>query len=772
MKHLCASLPAVMCLLPALTAVAAPFPDTLVFGDTASEQAHGLTAAPGASDVVDGGAGAKARRLLPPPAGGWEGGALTFDLTVAPAGTTYLTATFWGGDTNPNLLILSCEGKQIGYRHLGDVEILDLGTDDPSWPGRFTVHTTPLPEALTRGRTSVRCEIRATGPIWGYGATFDRYQQPMREPSRGLYRIQSHTDPCVTPDPSPATAPAQPSPATTPGPEVIDAVKERCSEECRRLLRRSKPLDQLQLWFLTRAWRIGWTPAFRHEKVPPLTRAGVDALWRSFRRQPEFATADPVVYNKEWFGMALAAESVWLVNEALASHMDEPVTDDAGASLPRRQAWADLFVASRDWLRGHRRAYTNQSMIVDLNIQRLNRCLSVIAPDRALPAATTLRYLREAVGLEPWLGSETPTGPARPLGDAFFQVTAKGLTRELGYVGTYGEVQDWVTHILDSTRPTPGAPGDPDIARQLAKMTAARAIFRHPSLDAEGRPLMRLETRVGWRDVHFPGPATYVQRMSFDAGMFAVTAALRREPFTGWSQQALADGQLFPAVAAQLQQRGLRVTTGLLDTPDEYTWLKAQPASTQRLPMSGGMPDFAWADEEAGVVAVKSGTDVFHASLWWRARHGVNRLARIHWLNPQFEQVATVRTTVEFEPAGLTYRRPKDWTNAGFGNGLFRYPGRPESAHGGEELPVSRIPDGVPFKPGQESPFAGRIDLCTLRHGPWWIAMNLSAGRTFTVTPPADVPVDAVDLIGGQPRQPGVPFDLPPRTTVVLRAAR
>ena len=63
---------------------------------------------------------------------------------------------------------------------------------------------------------------------------------------------------------------------------------------------------------------------------------------------------------------------------------------------------------------------------------------------------TCRRYLYEALGMEPWLGSETDSGPSRPVGDHFFQLTVKGLSRELGYVGSYGEVLDWTTQIYDS----------------------------------------------------------------------------------------------------------------------------------------------------------------------------------------------------------------------------------------------------------------------------------------------------------------------------------
>ena len=67
--------------------------------------------------------------------------------------TNYFTAKFFGGEVNPNRLILFCEGKQVGYRHLGDIGILDFGSErEPGFKGRFYYIATPLPRELTRGK--------------------------------------------------------------------------------------------------------------------------------------------------------------------------------------------------------------------------------------------------------------------------------------------------------------------------------------------------------------------------------------------------------------------------------------------------------------------------------------------------------------------------------------------------------------------------------------------------------------------------------------------
>jgi hypothetical protein len=128
-----------------------------------------------------------------------------------------------------------------------------------------------------------------------------------------------------------------------------------------------------------------------------------------------------------------------------------------------------------------------------------NRGVAAIDPARAIPEEQIRHYLYESVELRAWLSSDTDQGPAKPEGDRYYELTAKGLTRELGYVGNYGEVLDWVTQIYDSTRSAPGQPGDEKIKAQLVKIARARAAFRYPMLDAEGNRAMRIETIIGCR---------------------------------------------------------------------------------------------------------------------------------------------------------------------------------------------------------------------------------------------------------------------------------
>jgi hypothetical protein len=320
--------------------------------------------------------------------------------------------------------------------------------------------------------------------------------------------------------------------------------------------------------------------------------------------------------------------------------------------------------------------------------------------------------------------------------------------------------------MYDATRNPAGGEGDPKLRAQLTKMLRARGPFRYPAPDDEGHPAMRLETVVGWRDVHFPGPVVYLQPPGGDQSILWQTAATLDPYAVGYAQQMFADNQFFASVADHLKNGSFRATFGLLSLPDDYDLVRAQPPSPYRLPMSPGQPDFAWSDEEDGVVAIKHGDEILYASLYWRSRAGINGLARVHLLAPQYQQVAVVYEDVKFDPSGKSWKRP-NWTNFGFGGGGYRYPGKLDSALEGEELPIPKMPADVPQVPGKDNPYAGRADFYQLRYGPYLIGMNTTADKTFELASPVGLK-QAPDLVTGKTIPLDQPLKVEPRTTVVL----
>ncbi len=738
--------------------------DTLTFGDAPSESRHACTNSH--SEIIAGGLGEAARVLSPQTDPAWEGGRLAFTLKVDPQNQNYATVRLWGSDATKNRLVLFCEGKQVGYRHLGDIDLLDIGGDGAEFPGRFVYKTTPLPLAMTHGKTELHFEIRSYGWTWDYGDTFDKFQRAMTAPTRGLYNIYTHTNGCFAPPDGEKQGVVPPAPPVRkePGPEFFVELKSRENHLVEDLLKSKKPINQGQMEFLARAYFVKWTPAFQNPTVVTLVLKGLDAFFAAYK----LAKSDPATFSSDWMGLGPAGHAVGLLDEQLQPFLDGQI-DNGGGKISRRAAFSEMFAASRDWHRRHRRLYTNQTMINDLyGIYFCNRAIEAIDPVGALPEGAARRYLYEAVGLEPWSDSAPGADNFHSgVGTNYWQLTAKGLSKELGFVGYYGEViSDWAAKIYDATRPAPGQPGDEKLKWQLAKIAEARALFRYPGVDEDGFRAMRCETVVGWRDDgHYPGDVAYGERPGRDVSTIAVAADTLDAKAIGYVQQMFADGQFF--VAMEHQGFNSQVAAGLLDVPDQYELLQSQPPSPRRrLPMTPGQPDFVFSDEEDGVIAIKHGDEIFYASLYWRANYAVNFLARIHFTTPTVDYIAVVKEDAQFTPGGEVYTRP-DWTTFGFGNGGPRYPEKLHSAAAGEKLPIAKIPSGVKFKPGDANIYAGKADFYTLRHGNYLIGMNMTTDKTFELNPPAGVST-AKELVSGKMVKLDAPVKVAPRSTVVL----
>ena len=766
--HLIAASLLLILAVPGLAAESSAITDTIVFGEGASETNHALIGTH--SDIIAGGLGESARILLPAADPAWEGGRVSFTLKVDSQKQNYATVRLWGSDATQNELVLFCEGKQIGYRHLGDIDLLDIGGGEAAFPGRFIYNTTPLPLALTKGKTELHFEIRSYGPTWGYANNFEGFQKALVGSTRGIYQFYTHTDGCFVPPASEkaGAAPVNPPVRNAPGAEVFDKLKARVTGAVNNLIKSARPLNEMQMEFLARAYFVKWTPAFQNPKVVTQVVKGMDALFAAYRENPALAHHDPATPNPDWFEFGPAGDAVSLLGEQLKPLLDGQI-DDRGRKISRRAAWSEMLVVSRDWHRQHRRLYTNQTMIQDMEIYLSNRGLEIVDPTNALSESAARRYLYEAVGLEPWRDSD-PGADSHSwgVGTNYWQLTTKGLTKELGYVGYYGEVLDWATSIYNATRPAPGLPGDEKIKIQLEKIAGARANFRYPGTDSDGFRAMRIEGVVGWRDSgHYPGNVAYGERSTWDASSLYAVAATLDPAAIGYAQQMFADGQFFISLERQMAQaNNLRVTAGLLDVPADYELIQAQPPSAKRLPMTPGQPDFVFSDEDDGVVAVKNGDEIFYASLYWRSRNAVNSLARIHFTTPLTDQIAVVAEETQFETSGQFYTRP-DHINFGFANGGPRYPQDLHSAHAGEKLPIAKIPAGVKFKSGDESVYAGKAEFYTLRYGNYLIGMNLTTDKTFELKTPAGVS-KAKELVSKKMVKRDAPITIAPRSTVVL----
>lgn len=728
----------------ALPAAAAAPVDILRFGDLASERAHGLTAE--SSETASGALGQPMRRMLPLAKGDWRGGSASFRLKVRGDAPNYLSVKLWGEDVSANQSTLYCDGKQLGFRHASEVDILDQGAKYPVAPGRFHYVTHPLPRALTAGKSEIACRLRVTGPTWRYGADFATFQKPMTEPSRGLYALLVHGDRMVPLDAVEGRAPATPRNASG-DPAVLEQVRKRIDDQVARLWALDRPASQLEMSFMAKTFDTKWSKGYASPKNLALIVAGIDGMWEAYKNNPTVAYSDKATPNPDWFGFGLIGEALKITAPHLQTELDAKVKAADGGTVTRRQALETMFVDSRTWNKQNRRLYSNQSMIKDLyGIWYNNEGLIAIGSARADARAKLLPFFHESVGLQPWTGSQNERGEptwAASEADAkfsvpkdYYETTRKGLTKELGYVGGYGEVLDWVVEIYDATRPAKGEPGDRKIRDQLVLIAQARGYFRYPHWDAHGKRAMRLETAVGWRDVVAPSDVMYAQKASWEASPLQAALATGDPKLLGYAQQMIADNQFFPSVAHMMKSNSLRATIGLIDVIDEYEVMQRLPAQPHKLPMSAGQPDFVFADEEDGVVAVKHGADILYASLYWRANYGVSGLARVHYVTPVTDRTATVALDrQEYEASGLFHTRPN---NPHINGRRFsiRYPDDGDVWSAGEKQPVAKLPQGSMYVSGEDNAHAGRADFYQLTYGPYLIAMNSSKDKVFELALP------------------------------------
>lgn len=741
--------------------------DEICFGNVASEQKHAFRNT--YSEVIRGESGELARRLLPGEVSDYRGGTMAFQMKVDSVKQNYFTVRCWGSDAGRSMVLLFSEGKQVGYRHLGDVDLLWLGNGEAPLRGRYLYITLPLPLKHTQGKESVELELRSYGEIWGYGETFERYQKNMTEPTLGFYKGYTHTAPCFVPARSEKQGKVEVAAIRPePGPEVLEELKARVNRELTAKIDDQRPLGQLDMWFLADAYSVKWTVAYHNPRVVSRILASMDSFYYRYEQDSKLVYQDQSVYNCEWLTIGPMARAIRMLWPCLQMELEKDFPDGAGKMVSRKMAYSKMLQAALDYSTTHRRQYTNQSMIIDLFMYDCNRALLLVDPQHALPEYQTLRYLYESVGLAPWLGAETPKGSARPLGDNYWQLTDKGLTKELGFVGYYGEVLDWVVDIYRSTclDGKPGT-GDPKIREQLLKMAMARSYFRYPAADQDGYKAMLAEAVVGWRDAgHYPGNVIYGDRGAAWDATPLMTAAITLDPCAlGAAQQMIADNQFFQMVQDKLAVKGIRGTKSLLHIPDEYDLVMAQPQSDYHLPMDPSMPDFVFSDEEDGVIAVKHGKDILYASLYWRAGNAVNNLAKVHYITPDFDQVANICIESEYTPSGMVYVRP-NWVNLGFASWREWYKGI-ESAHAGDSLPIARIPEGIKFKPGDENVYAGKADFYRMNYGKYLVGMNMTLDKTFELLIPGDAK-KVVNLTGGNQMVKSRQLSVGPRSTVVL----
>lgn len=734
--------------------------DLITFGDPFSERGRGFTDT--RSERLIGGLDQPARRLLSGGPYSWQGGEIEFTLKVDPKKQNYFTVKLWGSDKgyeSAGRLILFADGKQVGYRHEGDHDLLNQADDEALALGRFVYATVSLPPALTAGRAEMRFKIAGTGRIWPYGTTFDRYQREFIGPSRGIYRAYVHTTPRFEPAGSEIQG-REPDGKfrATSGPEVIARSKEIINGRLQRILGggdvpSNDKARSAQLLLLSEAYQIEWTPAYRDKRtLEQIVRLG-DAMARKHAKDPAFI-------RDEWVAAGSLGQAVLFTWPEIRP-FTEAMVEVEGKKMRRRDLWSTALAYGVENWRNKRRSYTNQSMIVDFGIHASNAGLRLLDPRKAIPEARTIRFLHESVGLKPWLGSDLPDGSSgRPFGSDYYVVTRDGLSRELGYVASYGET------IQIFARDMAVIAKDPAIRAQTGKMQKARHIFRYPSFDADGFRCMKLASEIDNRIAHYPQSGSAYNSSNVREAWGLETAWLLPDDpvVVGVAQQAIEEGQYFHNIALRLEDPD---TLGMMRNVEAWERVKDLPPSPHRLPMSPGQPDFVFCDEENAVLAIKRGEHRLFFNFYFRAERAVNGVVRVFETTPEITRVATVRSQVVVEESGQTWTRP-NWMDRLRNRGQVP-PGQDiQQAWAGEQLPIAKRPDDANSpKYGEFGPFVGMAAFHSIRYGPFLIGINTTRNKTYPLPIPAGFKATR-DLASGRPVANAATVAVGPLSSVVL----
>lgn len=718
-------------------------------------------------DRVDFGAG-EGVRIAPSPSGFWRSGPIEATVKVDPARTNYLTVRLDGSDVSHGHLLMLIDGKAMGQMHLGEYDLLDYEScwprdsdrtkADPEHMGVRTFRTFLLPAQAVAGKTEIKVAIYSVGHVWGYGQDFEKFQKKSAAASRRIYGIICHDQPfpnltrsevVVTPCETTADCFHKEVPVVDLARirrGVNDALTSRLRVE---FLRRH--LDDAG--FLAEGYWTEGTSVYRSEAVVQTMVAVMDERARKFA-----ADKASVIENGSWTGLGPIAEGLWRLGaDALKPYLDGEIE---GLGL-RRAKWADALEASCHQLFTQRRFFANQGQIVDANCHRVNRALKLCDANRGPSLAETTEHLKEAMGLKP-----CPNG--------YVALTAKGLSKEDGYVGSYGESTIWAAcDTYDITVDRATGRGDPELLRQLEKAVLARSYFRFPSVRRDGSRVMRLENVISWRNDHFPGMPDYLTNGSSLLRPYILTHS---RAMLGILKDACEDGwfQRFAMGQGEKQMALIDRLRFLTDYPVFEKHLKlAQEGNVEvpHLPMRG--EDFVWCDSENAVVAAKFGKEVLYVNAYYRARGAINNLARIHFVRPDSEFAATVWCDEEFVQDGDKFAKVQDYFQYGWQGRL--YGGYRVADPDGTDAYSSALNIVWPPKNvrgGMQEPVArrgGRADFYHVNWGPYEVCINddpAAKPRGYTLPTGDGV---YLDIASKKKFKPGAKVEIPAHAARVFR---
>ncbi|MFF6780834.1 Tat pathway signal protein [Streptomyces sp. NPDC012510] len=542
--------------------------------------------------------------------------------------------------------------------------------------------------------------------------------------------------------------------------------------------------------------------------------------------------------------------------EKFAALLDEPFTtgttdganslagtDFEGGELTRGEAWERVLKANFDFARSRLSYIYNQVMYTYEGAWKAHEGLRVIGSEFYEGRARSHAIVGESLGSRPFLGEEVLVGPdggkldlyhslfqhdgnavytddylqvvmkglakskldadgdvvrRLPYGKHYTGITAAGLTRENGYVGSYGESANYLTSWFFRTL---GHAGDEKLNEEILKLALtnihARGQTRYQGTDADGYRVMVMQQVVDDRNTAYPGKISYGTDTGSGRGLAYASLeqymADHQEKYAGdkwakywryareavgYGQQQLVDNQYFKHFSTVLANHRYD-----LRLPRTYAYVTGGRGSYERFGQAAAgvvLPHtdldrytdeeltalgvdrdrqdrrFAWVDIDNLFVSARDGDKHLFGNLFERNK-GFAGNGRLHaQYDGEYEQLVQVRTQGEFRSKSYYPRAASAEEN--ILHDRYTKPDRP-LALAGELIPVTHQPGvGTVERDNylQDTPYAGYPDLLTTRYGQYFMAINTTRKvygneRAFDVRLPRDFTGSKVrDLVSGR----------------------
>ncbi len=812
----------ILAVLPVLTC--AQVVDRVLLGQAESEQQHGLTVycPDNVSVVTNGFLNQTGRASLMfeenPFAGSYPGiygGEFSCVLRVDGTAQNYLTLRTYGGDGVT---------KNERYRvQVDNKDLMDYSRDAASFdtqkaPGAFSFQTIILPRKVTDGKEYVVVRVRGVGRYYAYGTqrVLTTFQRVMEGDLPPIYAIYTSTNPMFSMEDEVKGQIKKYSEVGTASSDDLDALRTRLESGFNSAMSSQLSGSDFKPAYgnnnfniveaMGTAYQRGYYGGGAASKLASKIRVAIDSLvyidnvgkrgtyvnvsaLGNTKTEQRASAGWGGLYGNQGYGMY----SLWRAGQVTDFYLDKEVDLGRGTGRTRRAQWIDVFKESFDHgcTYSGRRQITNQAMEGAYSVYGAALALYALDKEKYHNAPKlALRFLREAAGLEVWTGvpkdcsfdgtvTDAEGYPDFVLGDSmstdskvnfwgcdFHVMTEKGNGREGGWTCTscYGKMGPRLIDMYLITKADPyigtaaGGEGDREILERAVTNEKSQAYFTVPWVASDGKRQISSESATCWRNRYNPGRPYY--------GNLIVAGLSGDEELLGHVWQSYKEGRL--QLVEDMTNRLFNYYSRNYWLPECIDKLKeygaAHASDYQTMPSTPGNPDYVFADEQAGIVAVKHGDN--HLFVNFYSETGLGSCGRVHVITPTEERnVSFIPDVMDYVPSGKQEVIPEEYWN---GNHQITYPDRPVMADAGTAYDIPSY-DGVAGHYNTSRTLCRYYQQCV---GNYLVAQNTTKDRTYPLTVPTGwegqkvvnvATGDEVTLVAG--------MEVAPRTSVVYYLA-